>query len=389
MRAVCWEGKKDVRVQTVPDPTILNPRDAIVRVTATAICGSDLHLYNGRIPSMQAGDILGHEFMGEVVETGSGVTNLKKGDRVVVPFDIACGDCSPCKKGFHSACDNSNPNAPMMTAMMGHAGAAAFGYTTTFGHYAGGQAEYARVPYADFGPMKVPDGMDDEQVLFLSDIFPTGYMAAENAGIEAGDTVAVWGCGPVGQFAIRSAFMLGAAQVIAIDRHPTRLELARRAGAITLNYESTDDIVEALKDLTAGRGPERCIEAVGMEAHGTSLYGKFERAKQALKLELDNATALRQIFQACGKGGTVSVVGVYAGYIDKFPYGTIFGKGLTLKGGQCNTQKYMRPLLERIARGEINPPEIISHRATLEQAPAMYDLFEREKDLCTKVVMKP
>ena len=389
MRAVCWEGKKDVRVQTVPDPTVLNPRDAIVRVTATAICGSDLHLYNGRIPTMHAGDILGHEFMGEVVETGSAVTNLKRGDRVVVPFDIACGDCSPCKKGFYSACDNSNPNAPMMTAMMGHAGAAAFGYTAAFGHYAGGQAEYARVPYADFGPMKVPDGLEDEQVLFLSDIFPTGYMAAENAGIEPGDTVAVWGCGPVGQFAIRSAFMLGAAQVIAIDRHATRLVLAQRAGAITLNYEDTNDLVEALKDLTAGRGPERCIEAVGMEAHGTSIYGKFERAKQALKLELDNATVLRQIVQACGKGGTVSVVGVYAGYIDKFPYGTIFGKGLTLKGGQCNTQKYMKPLLDRIVRGEINPPEIISHRASLEEAPAMYDLFEREKDECTKVVLTP
>jgi threonine dehydrogenase-like Zn-dependent dehydrogenase len=389
MRAVCWEGKKDVRVQTVPDPTILNPRDAIVRVTATAICGSDLHLYNGRIPTMQAGDILGHEFMGEVVETGKAVTNLKKGDRVVVPFDIACGNCTPCTKGMYAACDNSNPNAPMMSAIMGHAGAAAFGYTATFGHYAGGQAEYVRVPYADFGPLTVPEELSDEQVLFLSDIFPTGYMAAENAEIESGDTVAVWGCGPVGQFAIRSAFMLGAAQVIAIDRHETRLALARQAGAVTLNYESTNDLVEALKDLTAGRGPERCIEAVGLEAHGTSIYGKVERAKQALKLELDNATVLRQIFQACGKGGTVSVVGVYTGFIDKFPYGTIFGKGLTLKGSQCNTQKYMKPLLERIRRGEINPPEIISHRTSLEEAPEMYELFEKEKDVCTKVVMKP
>jgi len=389
MRAVCWEGKKDVRVQTVPDPTILNPRDAIVKITATAICGSDLHLYNGRIPTMEAGDILGHEFMGEVVETGTSVKNLKKGDRVVVPFDIACGDCTPCAKGMYSACDNSNPNAPLMSAVMGHAGAAAFGYTKTFGHYAGGQAEFVRVPYADFGPLKVPDEMEDEQVLFLSDIFPTGYMAAENAGIEPGDTVAVWGCGPVGQFAVRSALMLGAERVIAIDRHVPRLQLAERAGAETLNYESTDDLVEALKDLTAGRGPERCIESVGMEAHGTSLYGKIERAKQALKLELDNATVLRQMVQACGKGGTISVVGVYAGFIDKFPYGTIFGKGLTLRGGQCNTQKYMKPLLERIARGEVNPPEIITHRATLEQAPAMYDLFERQKDECIKVVMKP
>jgi threonine dehydrogenase-like Zn-dependent dehydrogenase len=389
MRAVCWEGKKNVRVQTVPDPEILNPRDAIVEITATAICGSDLHLYNGRVPTMEAGDILGHEFMGRVVETGSGVSNLKKGDRVVVPFDIACGNCSPCAKGMYSACDNSNPNAPLMVAATGHAGAAAFGYTKAYGHYAGGQAEYVRVPYADFGPLKVPDEMEDEQVLFLSDIFPTGYMAAENADIEPGDTVAVWGCGPVGQFAIRSAFMLGAERVIAVDRHAARLKLAQRAGAETLNYESTNDLVEALKDLTAGRGPERCIDAVGMEAHGTSLYGKLERAKQALKLELDNATVLRQIFQACGKGGTVSVVGVYAGYIDKFPYGTIFGKGLTLRGGQCNTQKYMKPLLERIAKGEINPPEVITHRASLEEAPAMYDLFEREKDECIKVVMKP
>jgi threonine dehydrogenase-like Zn-dependent dehydrogenase len=389
MRAVCWEGKKDVRVQTVPDPKILNPRDAIVKITATAICGSDLHLYNGRIPTMEAGDILGHEFMGEIVETGSAVTNLKKGDRVVVPFDIACGDCYPCSKEQYSACDNSNPNAPLAVEMTGYSGAAAFGYTKLYGHYAGGQAEYARVPYADFGPLKVPDELEDEDVLFLSDIFPTGYMAADNADIEEGDTVAIWGCGPVGQFAIRSAFMLGAERVIAIDRHASRLRLAEMAGAETLNYESTDDMVEALKDLTAGRGPERCIDAVGMEAHGTSLYGKLERAKQALKLELDNATVLRQAFQACGKGGTVSVVGVYAGFIDKFPYGTVFGKGLTIRGGQCNTQKYMKPLLERIAKGEINPPEIITHRTTLEEAPAMYDLFEREKDECVKVVMKP
>ncbi|MDB4917437.1 MAG: theronine dehydrogenase-like Zn-dependent dehydrogenase [Gemmatimonadetes bacterium] len=389
MRAVCWEGKKDVRVQTVPDPKILNRRDAIVRITSTAICGSDLHLYNGRIPTMEAGDILGHEFMGEVVETGSGVTNLQKGDRIVVPFDIACGDCLPCSKEFYSACDNSNPNAAIPIEMQGYAGAAAFGYTKMYGHYAGGQAEYVRVPFADFGPIKVPNGLDDEQVLFLSDIFPTGYMAAENANIEPGDTVAVWGCGPVGQFAIRSAFMLGAGRVIGIDRHVKRLRLAEQGGAETLNYETTKDVVEALKDLTAGRGPERCIDAVGMEAHGTSLYGKVERAKQALMLQLDNDTALRQAIQACGKGGTVSVVGVYAGFMDKFPYGIMFGKGLTLKGGQCNTQKYMRPLLERIEKGEINPPDIITHRAKLEEAPAMYDKFEREKDDCVKVVLTP
>jgi threonine dehydrogenase-like Zn-dependent dehydrogenase len=389
MRAVCWEGKKDVRVQTVPDPTILNPRDAIVRVTSTAICGSDLHLYNGRIPTLEAGDILGHEFMGEVVETGRAVTNLRRGDRVVVPFDIACGNCFPCSREQYSACDNSNPNAPLAIEMTGYAGAAAFGYTKLYGHYAGGQAEYVRVPFANFGPLKVPAELTDEQVLFLSDIFPTGYMAAEYAGIEPGDTVAIWGCGPVGQFAIRSALMLGAERVIAIDRHAARLHLADKAGAETLNYELVDDVAEALKDLTAGRGPECCIDAVGMEAHGTSMYGQTERVRQSSKLELDNATVLRQAFQACGKGGTVSVVGEYAGNIDQFPFGSIFAKGLTIRTGPCSTQKYMKPLLERIARGEINPPEIITHRASLEEAPAMYDLFERQKDECVKVVLRP
>ncbi|MBA2708550.1 MAG: glutathione-dependent formaldehyde dehydrogenase [Gemmatimonadaceae bacterium] len=389
MRALCWEGKKEVTVNTVPDPEILNPRDAIVRITSTAICGSDLHLYNGRVPSMEQGDILGHEFMGEVVEVGTGVSNLSKGDRVVVPFTISCGTCYPCSRGFYSACENSNPGAKLLETLVGHAGAGAYGFSALYGQYAGGQAEYARVPFADVGPVKIPEGMEDDEVLFLSDILPTGYQAAEYAEIMPGDTVAIWGSGPVGQFAIRSAFLFGAGRVIAIDRHPSRLRMAEQGGAETLNYEDTDDLVELLKEVTGGRGPERCIDAVGMEAHGTSIYGKIERAKQALKLELDNATVLRQAFQACGKAGTVSVAGVYFGMIDKFPFGTIFGKGLTVKTGQCNVQKYMRPLLERIQRGEITPPEIITHSVGLEEAPAMYDLFEREKDKCIKVVLRP
>jgi threonine dehydrogenase-like Zn-dependent dehydrogenase len=378
-----------VTVESVPDPKILNPRDAVVRITSTAICGSDLHLYNGRVPSMKSGDILGHEFMGEVVEVGRGVKNLRIGDRVVVPFPIACGRCYPCTQGKVSACQNSNPGRRMLEKMTGEAGAGIFGYSALYGSYAGGQAEYARVPYADFGPLKIDESLKDEQVLFLSDILPTGYQAAEYAEIQPGDTVAVWGCGPVGQFAIRSCFLFGAERVIAIDRHPARLRLAEQAGAETLNYEDTDDLVELLKQLTGGTGPERCIDAVGMEAHGTSIYGKLERGKQAMKLQMDNATVLRQVFQSCAPGGTASIAGVYVGFIDKFPFGSIFGKGLTVKTGQCNVHKYMKPLLERIMNGEIDPPEIISHRVSLSDAPAMYELFEKEKDECTKVVLKP
>ena len=391
MRAVCWEGKKEVRVVNVPDPKILNPRDAVIRITSTAICGSDLHLYNGRVATMQSGDILGHEFMGEVVEVGKGVSNLAVGDRVVVPFNIACGNCRPCSIGLTSACQNSNPSKSRkaLETVIGDPGAGMFGYSALYGSYAGGQAEYARVPYADFSPIKVPEGLTDDQVLFLSDIFPTGYQAAEYCGIQPGDTVAVWGCGPVGQFAIRSCFMLGASRVIAIDRHPARLALAELGGAETLNYEDTDDLVELLKQLTGGTGPERCIDAVGMEAHGTSIYGKIERGKQALKLQMDNATVLRQVFQSCAAGGTVSIAGVYIGIIDKFPFGTIFGKGLTVKTGQCNVRRYMQPLMDRIEKGEIDPPEIISHRVSLDEAPKMYELFEEEKDECTKVVLTP
>ena len=389
MKALCWNGKKDVAVETVPDPQILNPRDAIIRITSTAICGSDLHLFNGRVPTMKSGDILGHEFMGEIVEVGKGVTNLRIGDRVVVPFPIACGRCYPCTKGIVSACQNSNPGRRMLETMTGEAGAGIFGYSALYGSYAGGQAEYARVPYADFGPLKIEADLTDEQVLFLSDIIPTGYQAAEYCDIQPGDTVAVWGCGPVGQFAIRSAFLFGAERVIAIDRHSARLRLAEDGGAETLNYEDTDDLVELIKQLTGGVGPERCIDAVGMEAHGTSLYGKLERGKQALKLQMDNATVLRQVFQCCAPGGTASIAGVYVGFIDKFPFGSIFGKGLTVKTGQCNVHRYMKPLLDTIIRGEINPPEIISHRVSLDEAAEMYSLFEEGKDECTKVVLKP
>jgi threonine dehydrogenase-like Zn-dependent dehydrogenase len=389
MKAVCWTGKKEVSVESVPDPGILNPRDAIVKISSTAICGSDLHLYNGRVPTMKSGDILGHEFMGEIVEVGRGVKNLKIGDRVVVPFPIACGNCYPCSQGKVSACQNSNPGRRALEMMTGEAGAGIFGYSALYGSYAGGQAEYARVPYADFGPLRIEDSsLPDEKVLFLSDILPTGYQAAEYAEIQPGDTVAIWGCGPVGQFAVRSAFLFGAARVIAIDRHPARLRLAEEGGAETLNYEDTDDLVETLKQFTGGTGPERCIDAVGMEAHGTSIYGKIERGKQAMKLQMDNASVLRQVFQSCAAGGTASIAGVYTGFIDKFPFGSIFGKGLTVKTGQCNVHKYMKPLLDRIVKGEIDPPTIISHRVDLDDAPSMYKLFEEEKDECTKVVLK-
>ena len=306
-----------------------------------------------------------------------------------MPIPIACGNCYPCSQGVVSACHNSNPGRKALEALVGESGAGIFGYSALYGSYAGGQAEFARVPYADFGPLKVPEELSDDQVLFLSDILPTGYQAAEYADIKPGDTVAIWGCGPVGQFAIRSAFLFGAGRVIAIDRHPARLRLAEQAGAETLNYEDTDDLVELLKQLTGGTGPECCIDAVGMEAHGTSVYGKLERGKQAMKLQMDNATVLRQVFQSCAAGGTASIAGVYVGFIDKFPFGSIFAKGLTVRTGQCNVHRYMKPLLDRIVRGEIDPPVIISHSVSLSEAPQMYDLFEREKDQCTKVVLKP
>jgi threonine dehydrogenase-like Zn-dependent dehydrogenase len=389
MKAVCWYGKKDVRVESVPDPKILNPRDAIVRVTATAICGSDLHLYNAFIPSMLQGDILGHEFMGEVVEVGREVDNLNAGDRVLVPFCIACGNCFFCRRELYSACDNSNPNAWMGEKMYGYTTAGLFGYSHLTGGYAGGQAEYVRVPFADFGLLKVENDLPDEKLLFLTDIFPTGYMAAENCNLQPGDVVAVWGCGPVGQFAIRSAFLLGAERVIAIDRFPERLRLAEEAGAIPVDYTEVDSLLDLLRNLTGGRGPDACIDAVGLEAHGTGVLAKLDEVKHALRVESDRPIALREAIQACRKGGTVSVPGVYGGLIDKVPFGAIMQKGLTIKTGQTHMQKYMRPLLQRVERGEIDLSTVISHKLPLDEAPHGYQIFCDKEEDCTKIVLEP
>jgi threonine dehydrogenase-like Zn-dependent dehydrogenase len=391
MRANCWEGKKKVRVEQVPDPKILNSRDAIVRITSTAICGSDLHLFNGFIPTMEKGDILGHEFMGEVVETGPGLKNhLKIGDRVVVPFPISCGTCFSCQRGMFSVCENTNPNAWLAEKMFGHATGGIFGYSHLTGGYAGGQAEFARVPFADVGPLKVPEELSDEQVLFLSDIFPTGYMGAEMCDIEPGAVIAVWGAGPVGQFAIASAKLLGAERVIAIDRFEYRLRMAReRAGATdTINYEEVS-VLEALKELTGGRGPDACIDAVGMEAHGHPAIYAYDRTKQALMLETDRPIALREAIMACRNGGTVSVIGVYGGFIDKFPIGSVMNRSITIKTGQCHVQRYMRPLLGRVQRGEIDPSFVVTHRLRLDEAPKGYDMFLHKEDECVKVVLKP
>ncbi|MBW4537699.1 MAG: glutathione-dependent formaldehyde dehydrogenase [Myxacorys chilensis ATA2-1-KO14] len=389
MKAVCWHGSMDVRVDTVLDPKILNPRDAIIKITSTAICGSDLHLYDGVIPTMQSGDILGHEFMGEIVELGSDVKNLSIGDRVVVPFTIACGNCAFCRRDKWSLCDNSNPNQFMAEALYGYSAAGLFGYSHLFGGYAGGQAEYARVPFADTGLFKVPEGLTDEQVLFLTDVFPTGYMAAENCDIQPGDVVAVWGCGPVGQFAIRSAYMLGAERVIAIDEVPERMKMAKeQCGAEVINFKEVD-AGEALKQMTGGRGPDSCIDAVGLEAHGAGVDSLYDMAKQAVRLETDRPTALRQILVACSKGGTVSIPGVYGGLLDKVPFGAAFSKGLTMKMGQTHVHKYLRPLMERIQNGDIDPSFIITHRFALEDAPKGYKIFKEKKEDCIKVVLKP
>jgi threonine dehydrogenase-like Zn-dependent dehydrogenase len=385
MKAVCWMGKKKMEVQRVPDPQILNPRDCIVRVTSTAICGSDLHLYDGYIPSMEKGDILGHEFMGEVVEVGPLVRRLKVGDRIVVPFTISCGGCHHCSRQQWSCCDNTNPNAGLAEALYGHAGAALYGYSHMMGGYAGGQAEYVRVPFADVGPIKIESDISDEKVLFLSDIFPTGYMAAENCDIEPGrSVVAVWGCGPVGQFAIRSAFLLGAAKVIAIDNEPGRLRMAEAAGAITV-HDSNEDVLDRLNALTGGRGPDAAIDAVGMEAHGSV----YDQVKQTLKLENDRPYALRQAMRAVRKGGVLSVPGVYSGFIDKVPFGAVFGKGVTIRQGQTHTQRYLRPLLDLIENGKIDPSFVITHRVPLSQAPDAYATFAEKKDGCVKVVLDP
>ena len=389
MRAVTWQGKHKIEVMDVPDPEIVNPRDAILKVTSTAICGSDLHLYDGYIPTMRKGDILGHEFMGEVVETGP-KSNLKTGQRVVVPFTVSCGDCFFCKREQYSACDNSNPatTGDMSETLYGYPMGGAFGYAHLTGGYAGGQAEYVRVPYSDVGPIAIPDGFDDDKVLFLSDILPTGWMAAENAMIEEGDTVAIWGCGPVGLFAVQSALIMGAHKVIAIDHFPRRLELARQLGAEAINYEETD-VLEALWEMTGGIGPDACIDCVGMEAHGLGIDNIADTIKAHTFLGTDRPAGLRQAIHACRKGGRLSIPGVYCGMADKFPIGALMEKGLTVKSGQTHVQKYTRLLLDLIADGKIDTTFLISHHGSLEDAPALYRHWHDDQDEYTKIVLKP
>lgn len=389
MKATVWAGRNSVEVQSVPDPKLLNDRDAIVRVTSTAICGSDLHIYDGYIPTVKHGDILGHEFMGEVVEVGNRVDNLAVGDRVVVPFPIACGACSACDRDLYSLCENSNPNAGMAEKLMGHSPAGLFGYSHMLGGFAGGQAEYARVPFADIGPLKIEDDLTDDQALFLSDILPTGYMGAEMCDITPDDVVAVWGAGPVGLFAAVSAKLLGASQVIIIDQVPYRLELAERLGATPLNFAETS-VLEELREMTAGRGPDHCIDAVGMEArNGSAVVDAYDRVKQAARLETERPHALREAAMSCRNGGTISIVGVYGGMMDKFPIGAVMNRSLTIKTGQCHVQRYMRPLLDRIRNGQIDPTAIISHHLPLNQSPQGYEIFKHKQDNCTKVVLNP
>ena len=391
MRANCWYGKQDVRVEQVPDPIILNRQDAIVKISSTAICGSDLHLYNHFIPTMEKGDILGHEFMGEIVEVGPDVKKRKVGDRVVVSFPISCGNCFFCKQELFTLCENSNPNAWMAEKMFGHAPCGIYGYSHLTGGFAGGQAEYARVPFADVGTLKVPEGIPDEQVLFLSDIFPTGYMGADMCDIKQGDTIAVWGCGPVGQFAMASARLLGAERVIGIDRFPERLAMAREGAKAddVINYEERDTY-DALMEMTGGRGPDACIDAVGMEAHGGhGLVYAYDRAKQALGVETDRPIALREAVMACRNGGTVSVIGVYGGFIDKFPMGSFMNRSLKMRTGQCHVQHYWGKLLERVLNGEIDPSFVITHRMNLDDAANGFDIFMNKEDDCIKVVLKP
>ena len=391
MKAVCWMGKSNVQTLTVPDPKIVNPHDAILRVTKTAICGSDLHLYDGYIPTMEAGDILGHEFMGIVEEVGPEVKNLKRGDRVVVPFTIACGNCLFCKRDLWSLCDNTNPNAQIAETMYGYTGSALFGYSHIYGGYAGGQAQYVRVPHADVGPLKIENDLPDEKLLFLTDIFPTGYMGAENGNIQPGDTVAVWGAGPVGLFAAASAYMLGAERVIVIDRFPERLRLAREyCGATTIDYTEDDIIVvEALRDLTGGIGPDVCIDAVGMEAHSNTAIGLYDKIKQDLQLETDRPFVLRQALQAIRKGGTLSIPGVYGGVLDKVNFGAAFGKGIHMAMGQTHMHKYLKPLLNRIENKEIDPSFLISHMIGIEEAGDMYKIWRDKKEDVTKIVIDP
>lgn len=389
MKALTWQGKKDVRIENVPDPEIINPHDAIIRVTSTAICGSDLHLYDGAIPAMKPGDVLGHEFMGEVVDTGSAVSGIQKGQRVVVPFTISCGKCFFCENQQFAVCDNTLPaeKAELSEEAFGYRAAGIFGYSHLTGGYWGGQAEYVRVPFANVGPIVVPDGIDDDKVLFLSDILPTGWMAAENCDIEEGDTVAVWGCGPVGLFAIQSCFKLGAGRVIAIDHYPRRLELARSLGAEALDFTQVH-VHEALVEMTGGIGPDAVIDAVGMESHGFSFDNIVDRAKQALMLVTDRPAALRDALYACRKGGRVSMPGVYGGYADSFPVGMLMEKGLSLKTGQTHVQHYMPMLLDMIANDEIDTTFLISHRMPLSEATEAYRMFAEEQNETTKVVLK-
>lgn len=389
MKALCWTGINKLNVERVPDPSIINPRDAIVRVTLSSVCGSDLHLLDGYVPSMREGDIIGHEFMGEVVEVGTEVKKFRKGDRVVVGSVIGCGECSYCQTNAWSHCDNTNPHAWMLEKTYGASTAAIFGYSHAFGGYAGSHAEYIRVPFVDNGAFKVPDGVKDESALFASDAFPTGYMAADMCDIQPGDVVAVWGCGGVGQMAIKSAYLLGAERVIAIDRIPERLLAAKlQAGAEVLNYEEVD-ILEALREMTGGRGPDRCIDAVGMEAHTTGIEQVYDRVKQTVRLQTDRPAVLRQAILACRKGGTLSIVGVYGGLIDKFPMGAAMNKGLTFKMGQMHAQKYIPRLLEHIQAGEVDPAYLLTHRWSLDQGPEGYQMFKHKTDKCMRVVFTP
>ncbi|QIO37479.1 zinc-dependent alcohol dehydrogenase [Bradyrhizobium sp. 1(2017)] len=389
MKALTWHGKSDIRCESVPDPKIQDGRDAIIKVTACAICGSDLHLFDGIMPTMEKGDVLGHETMGEVVEVGKDNSKLKVGDRVVVPFTIACGECFFCKNGFYSGCERSNPNAKEAEKMWGHSPAGLFGYSHMLGGFAGGQAEYMRVPYADVGPYKVPEGLTDEQVLFLSDIFPTGYMAAEFCNLKGGETVAVWGGGPVGQFAIKSAFLLGAERVIAIDTVPERLTLAMQSGAITLDFMK-EDVYERIQQLTQGRGADACIDAVGTEPDTmASKDSVIDRIKVATFMGTDRPHVLRQAIQCCRNFGTVSIVGVYGGVLDNIPMGSAINRGLTFRMAQTPVQHYLPKLLQRIEKGEIDPSFVITHRATLEEGPDLYKTFRAKQDGCIKVVMKP
>jgi threonine dehydrogenase-like Zn-dependent dehydrogenase len=390
MRALVWHGTEDIRCDTVPDPKIEDDRDAIIKVTACAICGSDLHLYDHFMPGMEKGDVMGHEFMGEVVETGKGVSGaLKKGERIVVPFTIICGQCDQCKRGYFSVCERSNRNKHIADKAFGHTTAGLFGYTHLTGGYQGGQAEYVRVPFADKTHIKVPENLSDEQVLFLGDIFPTGWQAAVQADIQPTDTVAIWGAGPVGQMTLRSALLLGAKQVICIDSVPERLEMARAGGAITID-NSQESTVERLNELTGGKGPEKCIDAVGMEAHSPrALEHAYDRVKQAVMLESDRASVLREMIYVCRPAGILSIPGVYGGLIDKVPMGALMNKGLTIRTGQTHVNRWTDDLVKRIADGQIDPSFVITHRAKLEQGPEMYKTFRDKKDNCIKVVLRP